>query len=110
MTTNFIKFENDNIEQAFGKGNIVTLDLDIELEAQVNNSDSADAPTHRLYSFSPKGRKVEVGGIWKRQNKSTGADYYTISVRSFGQVFRANLGRYPEQDDVSLQSIIPWTS
>jgi len=49
---------------------------------------------------------VECGGIWKKQNKETGADYYTLTVRDHG--FNANLGKAASQDDMSLQAIIPW--
>jgi uncharacterized protein (DUF736 family) len=64
------------------------------------------APTHRVLGRSPRGKLVECGGIWKKQNKETGADYYTLTIRDHG--FNANLGKAANQDDLSLQAIIPW--
>ena len=40
------------------------------------------------------------------QNKETGADYYTLTIRDHG--FNANLGKAANQDDLSLQAVIPW--
>ena len=64
------------------------------------------APTHRVLGRSPRGKLVECGGIWKKQNKETGADYYTLTIRDHG--FNANLGKAANQDDLSLQAVIPW--
>lgn len=35
-----------------------------------------------------------------------GKPYYTLSIRRLG--FNANLGRFPGQDDPTLQAIIEW--
>ena len=51
-------------------------------------------------------RAVHLAGIWKKQNKETGADYYTLTIRDHG--FNANLGKAANQDDLSLQAVIPW--
>ena len=53
-----------------------------------------------------RGRLVECGGIWKKQNRETGADYFTLTIRDFG--FNANLGKAAHQDDETLQAVIPW--
>ena len=55
---------------------------------------------------SPRGRLVECGGIWKKQNRDTGADYFTLSIRDFA--FNANLGKAANQDDDRMQAVIPW--
>jgi len=55
---------------------------------------------------SPGGKLAECGGIGKKQNKETGADYFTLTVRGFS--FNANLGKAANQKDAALQAIIPW--
>ena len=106
MTTNCIKFNNDNIETAKGTGSISTLTFDLDVTVQPIVSDNPLAPTHRVLGGSPRGKLVECGGIWKKQYKETGADYFTLTVRDYN--FNANLGMVANQKDVSLQAIIPW--
>ncbi|TMV18893.1 hypothetical protein BJG94_15080, partial [Rhizobium sp. Td3] len=49
---NFIRINADNTLS----GNIASVAYDSTL---------AKAPVYRLYAKSPKGRRVEIGGIWK---------------------------------------------
>jgi len=83
MTTNCIKFNNDKIETATGTGSISTLTFDLDITVETITSDNPLAPTHRVLGRSPRGKLVECGGIWKKQNKETGADYFTLTVRDF---------------------------
>lgn len=106
MTTNCIKFESAKIEDAKGVGSISTLTFDIDITVETVTSDNPMAPTHRVLGRSPRGRLVECGGIWKKQNRDTGADYFTLSIRDFG--FNANLGKAAHQEDDMLQAVIPW--
>ena len=106
MTTNFIKFETGDIETARGAGSISTLTFDIDISVEPIASDNPMAPTHRVLGRSPRGRLVECGGIWKKQNRDTGADYFTLTIRDHG--FNANLGKAANQDDAALQAVIPW--
>lgn len=101
MTTNCVKFENANIETTKGVGSISTLTFDIDIAVEPVASDNPMAPTHRVL-----GRLVECGVIWKKQNRDTGADYFTMSIRDFG--FNANLGKAANQDDDTVQAVIPW--
>lgn len=64
------------------------------------------APTHRVLGRSPCGRLVECGGIWKKQNRDTGADQVTMTIRDHG--FNANLGMGANQEDAALQVVIRW--
>ena len=82
----------------------LTFDLDITVEPVASTNPMA--PTHRVLGRSPRGKLVECGGIWKKQNKETGADYYTLTIRDHG--FNANLGKAANQGDLSLQAVIPW--
>nr|WP_244564767.1 DUF736 domain-containing protein [Rhizobium sullae] len=67
---------------------------------------SAHQPsTHRVYAKSPRGHDIEVGGVCKKKN-AEGKPYYTLSIKRLG--FNANLGRFPGQDDPTLQAIIEW--
>ena len=106
MNTNIIKFHNDNIENSKGSGSISTLTFDVDVTLEPNNSDHPMAPTHRVFSRSPRGKRVECGGVWKKENKETGAEYFTLTIRDYG--FNANLGIAAGQDDKSVQAVIPW--
>ena len=106
MTTNCIKFNNDKIETAKGTGSISTLTFDLDITVEPITNDNPLAPTHRVLGRSPRGKLVECGGIWKKQNKETGADYFTLTVRDYS--FNANLGKAANQKDAALQAIIPW--
>lgn len=106
MTTNCIKFESADIQTAKGAGSISTLTSDIDITVEPVASDNPMASTHRVLGRSPRGRLVECGGIWKKQNRDTGADYFTLSIRHYG--FNASLGKAANQDDPSMQAVIPW--
>ncbi|MEO3477299.1 DUF736 family protein [Phaeobacter sp. CAU 1743] len=106
MTTNCIKFTSADIETAKGTGSISTLTFDLDVTVEPVASTNPMAPTHRVLGRSPRGKLVECGGIWKKQNKETGADYYTLTIRDHG--FNANLGKAANQEDLSLQAVIPW--
>ena len=106
MTTNCIKFESADLETAKGTGSISTLTFDLDISVEPVTSDNPMAPTHRVLGRSPRGRLVECGGIWRKQNRETGADYFTLTIRDYG--FNANLGQAAHQDDPTLQAVIPW--
>ena len=54
MNTNLIKFESSKIESSKGKGSISTLTFDADIELVPNASDNEMAPTHRIFSRSPR--------------------------------------------------------
>ncbi|RVN06977.1 DUF736 family protein [Sinorhizobium meliloti] len=103
--TNYIQFDGDNLDTAKGAGLISTIDRDMDIKVMPFESDNERAPTHRVYAKSPRGHDIEVGGIWKKENQD-GKPYYTLSIRKLR--YNANLGRFPGQDDASLQAIIEW--
>jgi len=103
--TNYIQFDVDNLDTAKGAGLISTIDRDMDIKIVPFESDNEKAPTHRVYARSPRGHDIEVGGIWKKENQD-GKPYYTLSIRKLR--YNANLGRFPGQDDASLQAIIEW--
>ena len=80
--TNHIKIDGDKLA-----GNCATMSFDVDLTGDGFHSDNEKAPVFRLYAMSPRGRRIEAGGIW--------SGWY------------ANLGRYPGQDDDSLYAVIP---
>jgi len=106
MNTNLIKFHDDNIATSKGTGSISTLTFDVDISLTPNNSDNPMAPTHRIFARSPRGKEVECGGVWKKENKETGAEYFTLTIRDFN--FNANLGKAAGQDDETVQAVIPW--
>lgn len=103
--TNYIQFDGDNLDTAKGAGLISTIDRDMDIKVVPFASDNEKAPMHRVYAKSPRGHDIEVGGIWKKDNQD-GKPYYTLSIRKLR--YNANLGRFPGQDDASLQAIIEW--
>lgn len=103
--TNYIQFDGDNLDTAKGAGLISTIDRDMDIKVVPFESDNEKAPTHRVYARSPRGHDIEVGGIWKKENQD-GKPYYTLSIRKLR--YNANVGRFPGQDDASLQAIIEW--
>ena len=103
--TNFIRFKGKDFDKSEGAGRISTLDKDIEITAVPFKSNNENAPTHQIFAKSPGGFDVQIGGIWKKKNKQNN-DFYTLSIRPLK--FNANLGRYPSQDDRTLQAIIEW--
>lgn len=99
---NFIKIDGDKIT-----GNIASLSYDLDVTGEAIASDNPKAPVFRLFGKTPRGRRIEIGGIWKKKNQN-GGDYYTLSVNTGFAKLNANLGRYPGQDDDSLMAVIPW--
>ncbi|GEC42287.1 hypothetical protein CN138_36110 [Sinorhizobium meliloti] len=87
--TNYIQFDGDNLDNAKGAGLISTVDRDMDIKVVPFASDNEKAPTHRFYAKSLRGH-----------------DIYTLSIRKLR--YNANLGRFPRQDDASLQAIIEW--
>ncbi|MBO9101972.1 DUF736 family protein [Rhizobium sp. rho-13.1] len=102
--TNYVEFANDG---KILRGNIASIAYDIDIAGEPYKSEHPKAPVYRLFSTSPRGRRVEIGGIWKKQNQN-GGDYFTLTVNTGYGKLNANLGRYPGQDDESLMAIIPW--
>ncbi|MGE4409620.1 MAG: DUF736 domain-containing protein [Sphingobium sp.] len=98
--TNFIKIDGNNLT-----GNIATLSFDIDITGVAMHSENEKAPVFRLYAKSPRGRQIEVGGIWQRTN-AKGAPYYALTLASGHGRWFANMGRYPGQDDDSLYAVI----
>jgi len=99
---NFIRFTETGL-----LGNIASMAYDIDLTGEEITSTNPKAPAYRLLARTPRGRSVEIGGIWKKTNQ-TGGDYYTISVNTGYGRLNANLGRFPGQDDEDLMAVIPW--
>ncbi|TCT29721.1 DUF736 domain-containing protein [Martelella mediterranea] len=101
---NFIRF-NDN---GTLEGNIAALDFDFDITGEELNSTNPKAPVYRLYGVSPRGRKIEVGGIWRQTNQN-GEEYLQLTAATPSRAFRANLGKFPGQDDGDLMTVIPWS-
>ena len=99
---NYIKIDGDKVA-----GNIATITFDIDVTGEPVHSENQAAPVYRLYGKSPRNRRIEVGGIWKKKNQR-GGEYYTLSVNTGFAKLNANLGRYPGQDDDTLMAVIPW--
>ena len=111
--TNYIQFAEDGKSL---RGNIASISYDIDIAGEPYDSEHPKAPVFRLFAKSPRGKRIEIGGIWKKQNQS-GGDYYTLTVNTGYGKLNANLsanaqhlsrGRYPGQDNEDLMAIIPW--
>ncbi|MFW8610048.1 DUF736 family protein [Rhizobium beringeri] len=73
---NFIRFNEDGTIS----GNIASIAYDIDIAGEPFSSTNKDAPVFRISAKSPRGRRVELGGIWKKKNQN-GGDYFSL----FGQ-------------------------
>jgi len=96
MTTNCIKFINDRNS----KRNRVDLNSQLRPRhhCRTHHQRQPSRPNASgSLGRSPRGKLVECGGIWKKQNKETGADYFTLTIRD--HAFNANLGIAASQDD-----------
>lgn len=98
---NFIKIDGDKLT-----GNIASMAFDIDVTGERFESDNDKAPVFRLFARTPRGRAIQVGGIWERLNQQD-KPYLALTVDTGHGRFFANLGRYPGQDDDELYAIIP---
>lgn len=101
---NYIKFDEANKTLT---GNIASLAFDIEIIGEAFASGNEKAPIFRIYGMTPRGRHIEIGGIWEKESQ-LGKPYLTMSVNTGHARLNANLGRYSGQDDETLMAIIPW--
>lgn len=99
--TNFVDMTSENIA-----GNVANLAFDIDFKAVPFESGNEKAPKFKLVAKSPKGRDIEIGGIWERVSQEN-RKYFTLTINTGHSTFYATLGRYPGQDDPSLYAIIP---
>ncbi|MBA8862717.1 uncharacterized protein (DUF736 family) [Ochrobactrum anthropi] len=88
-------------------GNIASFAFDIDVTGEPYESSNAKAPVYRLFAKTPRGRRVEIGGVWEKTNQN-GGSYLTLSISTGHAKLNANLGRYPHQDDEDLMAVIPW--
>lgn len=107
MTKTLINYIQLDTEEKTLTGNIASLAFDIEITGEAYESDNEKAPVFRIYGTTPRGRRIEIGGIWEKTNRESNK-YYTLSVNTGHAKLNANLGRYPGQDDEQLMAIIPW--
>jgi uncharacterized protein (DUF736 family) len=101
LLTNFIKIDGAEVA-----GNIATLAFDIDVTGETVGSENNKAPVFRLFARSPRGRWIDVGGIWERRNAQD-KPYYTLALNTGHGRWYANLGRMAGQDDDSLYAVIP---
>ncbi|WP_312367047.1 DUF736 family protein [Ensifer sp.] len=100
---NFIRFNGKKIT-----GNIASVAFDLDITGEAYESTNEKAPAFRLFAKSPRGRNIDIGGIWEKTNQE-GGKYYSLSVNTGYGKLNANLGRYPGQDDEDLMAVIPWS-
>jgi len=98
--SNFIRIDGNKLV-----GNIATLAFDIDFTGVPLTSDNPAAPKFRLFSKSPRGKRIEVGALWENLNRED-KPYYSVSINTGHGRFFANLGRYPGQDDEDLYAVI----
>lgn len=99
---NFIKFNGDKLN-----GNIASLTYDIDISGEEFISKNEKALVFQLFATSPRGRRIEVGGIWRKEDREGGV-YHQFSVNTGHGRLNANLGRHPGQTDENLMAVIPW--
>jgi len=101
--SNFIHFTGDSFT-----GNLASLSFDIDIFGEKLARTNDKAPLWRIKARTPKGRMIEIGGIWENQRQDGTGNYLSLSVNTGHSKFRANLGRFPGQDDEELMAVIAW--
>jgi uncharacterized protein (DUF736 family) len=101
--SNFIHFDGNSFT-----GNLASLAYDINITGQRVSSSNEKAPIYRVFAKSPAGRDIEIGGIWENQRQDGTGTYKSLIVNTGHSKLRANLGRFPGQDDENLMAVIPW--
>ncbi|NTG05105.1 DUF736 domain-containing protein [Agrobacterium rhizogenes] len=76
--TNYVEFSKDRKSL---RGNIASISYDIDIAGETYISENPKAPAYRLFAESPLGRRIEIGGIWEKQNQS-GSNYYTLTINT----------------------------
>jgi uncharacterized protein (DUF736 family) len=76
--TNFIRFGENNTLT----GNIASISYDLDITGEEFSSTNPKAPIYRLLAKSPRGRRVEIGGIWRKKHQND-RDYYTATITAF---------------------------
>ena len=99
--SNYIRIDGYSVT-----GNVATLAFDIDVTGEGVDSTSDKSPVFRLYAKSPRGRSIDVGGIWQRTNQE-GQPYYTLTINTGHARWYANLGKYPGQDEDNMYAVIP---
>lgn len=89
---NFIRFNDNNTLT----GNIASAAYDLDIFGEEFDSTNAKAPVYGLFAKTPRGRRVEIGGIWKKQNQN-GREYFTLSVNTGYGKLNANLVATPDR-------------
>lgn len=102
--TNYVQFSGDGKTL---QGNIASISYDVDITGEAYTSENPKAPVYRIFAKSPRGKRVEIGGVWQKKNQS-GGDYYQLTLTTGHGKFHANLGRYAGQDDDGLMAVIPW--
>lgn len=89
------------------KGNIASITYDSDFVGELFASENPKAPKYKLFASSPRGKKIEIGGVWLKHNRD-GVEYHQLTISTGHVKFHANLGRYPGQENDSLMAVIPW--
>ncbi len=91
------------------EGYIANESMDHDLIVTRNSSDerSEDSPDYIIYTKSPKGRLIEVGGVWKRICE-TDNDYLSLTITIDGREYRAN--SFPKKDGSGVLVLREWAS
>jgi uncharacterized protein (DUF736 family) len=100
--SNFIHFTKDSFT-----GNLASLSYDIDIFGEKLNRSNDKAPLWRIKARSPAGREIEIGGIWENQRQDGTGTYLSLKVNTGHSILRANLGRFPGQEDEDLVAVIP---
>ncbi|MCY1740619.1 DUF736 family protein [Ensifer sp. SL37] len=102
--TNYVRFFNGGKTL---EGNVASICYDIDIAGEAYTSGNPKAPVYRIFAKSPRGKRIEIGVVWRKKNQY-GGDYYQMTVATGYGKFHAKLGRHTGQDDDSLLAVIPW--
>jgi uncharacterized protein (DUF736 family) len=82
-----------------------SMDHDLVVTRNSSNERSEGSPDYIIFTKSPKGRLIEIGGVWKRICAADN-DYLSLTLTIDGREYRAN--SVPKKDSTGVLALREW--
>ena len=89
------------------QGFIASEVVDCEIMVQKNTMEDRPegAPDYLVFTRSPRGRMVRIGGVWHRISRADN-EYLSLSVKIDGRSINANA--FPKEDETDTLELREW--
>ena len=81
------------------------LDCDLLIEPNTMEERPEEAPDYFVFTRSPRGRKIRIGGVWHRISR-TDNEYLSMSVNIDGRAVNANA--FPKEGASGTLELREW--